>query len=807
MLTAPILPRHGIGNTGAPMNLLRDVRYGLRILVRNPAYAAAALAVMALGIGASTAVYTVVRAVLIQPLPYREPDRLVLFRADAPGYQRYPGITGNEFHALHERTDLFEDVAAINGVNANLTDGDEMERVAGGSATDNFLALLGVVPAAGRPLSSRLDFGERYVRSIVISHELWRRRWQGDPSIVGRHISVNNIDVEVVGITPRGFRTYLGADAEVAPRIDIWFVNVIDYTDRSRGPAVARLRPGVSIAAAQQAVDRLVEKPVHLTLVSLADDVAHDVRPALLAFSAAVGFVLLVASANLTNLLLARACARTRELAIRTAVGASRSQLIRQLTIESVVLAAIGGAAALLIAQWAVDGLLMLAPPGLPRRETIAIGGQVAFFAYGVSFVSALVFGLVPAWHATRSELSAMVRVDSGAASGAVTRGLLVASQIAFSVLLLVGAGLMARTFVGMRQVALGFNPSNVLTMKLELSFRQFDTAAKRFAFYQEAREALRSIPGVRDVALGYPVPLDGVPFFQRLTIEEGGPETAASQNVVFSGYFDAMRIRLRAGRDFGPQDDVPGDGEPPIIVDQRLADQLWPGKNPIGQRMKRVPGRRGREWARVIGVVDHVQTADLRQRGLAQIYESFGDRGYGAAFILRTDGDPLAVTGSAKAAVERLGPGRPVFDVRSLESLVADTSADTRFALFVLTVFAVTAVVLTAIGVYGVVAYATARRTREIAVRLALGADAGRIVALVLREGAVWTAAGVAAGLIGALALTQYLSALLFNVSTRDPLTFAAVSALLGLVALVATALPAIRAVRVDPMLALRSE
>lgn len=789
------------------MNLLRDIRYGLRILVRNPAYASAAIAVMALGIGASTAVFTVVRAVLIQPLPYREPDRLVLFRADAPGYRRYPGITGNEFHALRDRSDLFEDVAAINGVNANLTDGDEMERVAGGSATDNFLPLLGVVPAAGRPLSTRLDFGERLVRSVVISHELWQRRWQGDRSLVGRHISVNNIDVEVVGITPRGFRTYLGADAAVAPRVDIWFVNVIGHSDRSRGPAVARLRPGVSIAAAQQAVDQIVARPVRLTLVSLADDVAHDVRSALLAFSGAVGFVLLVACANLTNLLLARACMRTRELAIRTAVGASRAQLIGQLTIESVVLAAIGGAAGLLVAQWAVDGLLTLAPSGLPRRETIAIGTQVAFFAFSVAATSALVFGLIPAWQATRADLSAMVKVDGSAARGSVTRGLLVAGQIAFSVLLLVGAGLMARTFISMRQLPLGFSPSNALTMKLELSFREFDTAAKRFAFYQQARDAVRSIPGVRDVALGHPVPLDGAPLYQRVTGHEGGPEIAASQHIVFSGYFDVMRIALRAGRDFGPQDDVPGLAEPRVIVDQRLADQLWPGANPIGQHVKRVPGRPGREWAEVIGVTEHVQTADLRQRSLPQIYEAFGDRGYGADFIVRTNGDPLAVAAPIKAAIERLGPGRPVFAVRTLDSLVADATADTRFALFVLSVFAITAVVLTAIGVYGVVAYATARRTREIAVRLALGADAGRIVALVLREGAVWTGAGVAAGLAGALVLSRYLSALLFNVGTRDPFTFVSVAALLALVALVATALPAIRAVRVDPMLALRSE
>ncbi|OLC42031.1 MAG: hypothetical protein AUH43_23445, partial [Acidobacteria bacterium 13_1_40CM_65_14] len=767
--------------------IARDVRYALRLLFRNPSFAVASLAVIALGIGASTAVFTIVRAVLLQPLPYRDPARLVIFRADAPGYTRHPGITGAEFSALRARTDLFEDVAAVNGVNANLTDGDVMERVAGGSATDNFLPLLGVAPLAGRPLSARLDFGEQFVRSVVISDELWQRRWHGDRSILGRHISVNNIDVEVVGIMPVGFRTYLGADANVSPRIDVWFANVVEVSDRFRGPAIARLRSGVSLAAAQQVVDATIARPVHLTLVPLADDVVHDVRPALVALAAAVAFVLLVACANLTNLLLARACARTRELAIRTAIGASRSQLVRQLTIESVVLAVVGGAVGLLVAQWSVDGLLKLAPHGLPRRETIAIDAAVACFAFAAALASSLIFGLVPACQATQSELSAMLKHDPAASRGAaLTRGLLVASQLAFSVLLLVGAGLMARTFIGMRQVRLGFNPSNMLTAKLEVSFRIFDTQAKRFAFYQQARDAIRSVPGVRQVALGVPVPFDGLPLHERVSAGEGAPEINASMHVVFSGYFDTMRIPVRTGRGFGPEDDAPG-RDAHVIIDQQLADQLWPGRNAIGQRVRLPPSRLSAAWADVIGVVDHVQSVDLRQTGLPQIYESFGQRGgYNVAFLVRSDGDPLALAGPIEQAIERLGPGRPVFAVRTLQSLVDDASADTRFALFVLGVFAVLAVILTAIGVYGVVAYATARRTREIALRLALGADARRIVTLVLREGLVWIVVGLAAGALAARALTRYLESLLFNVTATDATTFIVVGALLGTIALV---------------------
>lgn len=789
------------------MNLLRDFRYGLRILIRNPTFGAAAIAVVALGIGATTAVFSVVRGVLLQPLPYREPQRLVVFRADAPGFTRYPGITGDEFAAFRGRPDIFEDVAAINGVNANLTDSDEMERVAGGSATDNFLPLLGVPPLAGRALSARLDFGERYVRSIVISYELWQRRWQGDPATLGRHTSVNNLDVEIVGIMPTGFRTYLGADANVSPRIDIWFVNVVEPGKRSRGPAVARLRSGVTILAAQQAVDRMLDRPTHVTLVPLADDVAHDVRPALLALAAAVAFVLLVACANLTNLLLARASARSRELAIRMAIGASRPQLFRQLAIESVVLALIGGTAGLLVAQWAVDGLLALAPSALPRRDLIAIDVVVASFALVVTIASSLIFALVPAWQATRAELSTMVKQDSAASRGAVfTRGLLVASQLAFSMLLLVGAGLMTRTFVEMRRVRLGFDPANVLTMNLELSFRRFDNAAKQLAFYREAREAIRTLPGVRVLGFGSPVPLNGVTFYQRLTADNGATEITASMHVVMPGYLDTMRIPLRAGRDFGLEDETPGDAH--VIVDRRLADQLWPGRPAIGQRIRLSSIRPPNDSAEVIGVVDHVQATDLRHTGLPQIYEPFGVRpGYGLAFIVRSETDPLPLAPAIKQAVERLGPGRPMFGIRSLQSLVDDASADTRFALWVLGLFAVVAVALSAVGVYGVVAYATSRRTREIAVRLALGADARGIVLLVLREGIAWTVIGIAGGALGARALTQFMESLLFQVRPGDVATFVGVPLVLGTVALVATALPALRAVRVDPMLALRAE
>jgi putative ABC transport system permease protein len=383
---------------------------------------------------------------------------------------------------------------------------------------------------------------------------------------------------------------------------------------------------------------------------------------------------------------------------------------------------------------------------------------------------------------------------------------MLVAGQLAFSLLLLVGAGLMARTFIGVRRVTLGFNPTNVLTMHLELSFTKFNTPAKNAAFYQQARDAVRTIPGVRQVSLGTPVPLEGLTFYQRVSAGEGAREVMASMHVATHGYFETMGIALRAGRDFGLEDETDR-GAQHVIVDQRLADQLWPGRSPIGQRIRLRQTRPTSESAEVIGVVDHVQSTELRHTGLPQIYESLGTRPYNLSFIVRSEGEPLALAGAIKHTIERLGPGRPVFAVRTLQSLVDDASADTRFALLVLGVFAALAVMLTAVGVYGVVAYSTARRTREIALRRALGADVRTIVALVVGESFVWTAAGLAAGALAARALTRYLGSLLFNVSATDATTFVAVAALLGSIALAATVLPALRAVRIDPMLALKSE
>lgn len=802
------------------MSLARDLRFSLRILASNPLFAFAAVAVVTLGIGATTAVFSVVRGVLLERLPYRDAARLVLFRVDAPGYVRQPALTGEEFLAIRARTDLFEDAATAHESPLSLT-GPDMERVGAASIGDNFLPLLGVAPAAGRAVSSREDVGSQWITGVNISYELWQRRWQGDPSVVGRSIDVNNLQMQVVGIMPRGFRLYLGDATGIAPQVDLWApIADGDFQLSSRGyPVVARLRTDVSLWAAQRAVDTLIAqlmtaRPDHyrtgrarVTLSPLDDDVVRGVKPALVALATAVGFVMLVACANLTNLLLARTSARTRELAVRTAIGASRRQLIQQLAVESLVIAAIGAAGGLLLAQWGIDGLLALAPASLPRRENIVMDAPIAAFAIGTAVLASAIFGLVPAWVATRVDVAGMLKEDPASSRRASTiRGLLVSGQLALSLVLLVGAGLMMRAFVQMRQQPLGFNPSGVATVRVDLPPQHFRAMESREAFYRAAQEAVRGIAGVDAVAVGLPIPFAGPTITRRFALAPGEPERITRAVAAFPGYAELLGVPLRAGRLFDASDASRRD--PAVMVDEQLAALLWPGESAVGKRILLQPNQpTERQWAEVVGVVGHLQLDDVRRESEPQLWLPYRSMAWNMAVAVRTRRDPTQMAALMKQTIEQLGPGRPVHALRSLESYIADASADTRFALFVLGVFSLIAVALAAVGVYGVVACATARRMREIAVRLALGADPVRIVALVVREGFTWAIGGVVAGITAALALSRYLATLLFNVGERDPLTFLAVAALLAAVALTASALPAIRAVRIDPMLALRSE
>jgi putative ABC transport system permease protein len=804
------------------MTILRDLRFGFRILFRNPSFSVGAIAVLALGIGATTAVFSVVRAVLLQPLPYREPNRLVLFRADGPGVPHQALLTSYELAAMRARPDLFESVAVIGESECNLTSPDDMEAVTGASASVNFFETVGVKPLLGRTVS-QVDFGVTWVSGIDISYELWQRHWRGDPDIIGKPIEVNNIPMTIVGVLPRGFRVNLGPGVPLQTRVDVWYPRGAGYDeDPARAyVTIARLRRNMTVAAAQAAVAEIARQvaaahptgysagPVRVSATPLDREVVSDVKPALVALMGAVAFVLLVACANLMNLLLARACARTRELAVRAAIGASRAQLVAQLTAESAALGAVGAGLGLIVAQLGVDILVRLAPATLPRREIIAIDATVAVFAVAVSLVCSFVFGLVPAWQATSGNMAGTMKQDPalGRHTGA-TRGVLVAAQLALSLTLLVGAGLMMRAFISMRAVPLGFDPSRAVTMNVHLQVQRFNegtiaqSKVRRLAFYHQLLDSVRQIPGVERAGVGLFVPLSGGPIPRRITETPGRADHPVAGVLALAGFLESLKVPLAAGRYFTRDDD----DRPVVIIDRALADELWPNESAVGRRVQ-LADALSRRPVEVVGVVPHVQLEGFRTPGLPEVFMTYASSSYSALNIVVRGENPAALVAPVEAAVQRLGPGRPVHDVRALEDYVADASAETRFALFVLGIFAGLAVVLTAVGVYGVVAYATARRTREIAVRMALGADASTIVTLVVRDGAWWIVAGLAAGAIGARLLTRYVQALLFGVAPNDALTFVAVAVLLAGVATVATMVPAIRALRTDPMQALRAE
>jgi putative ABC transport system permease protein len=729
-------------------------------------------------------------------------------------------LTPQEYFSLRARPDIFQDLASYTGVGGNLTGVDDMEVLSAASITENFFDVLGVRPIVGRTLTIKDDFGPRFVSGVMISYELWQRRWRGDRGIVGRHVEFNNIDTTVVGITKPGFSLQFGPGSPVQRHVDLWFPNLVtnDVPTIPIVPAIGRLRDGVTIGQAQRALDQLSRElvaahpadyrtgAVRMTIARLADDAVRDVKPALLALTGAVAFVLLVSCANLTNLLLTRACTRTRELAVRTAVGASRAQLVRQLATESVVLAVLGGALGVLVATWGVRALMLFAPLSMPNRDSVTVSLEVVLFAAGLSLVSALVFGLVPAWQVTRTDLALSLKSDPASRSK-VTRGLLMAGQLALSLVLLVGAGLMARTFVRLTKAPLGYQPDRVLTLRAQLAFRKFSNRDAMLAFYQRAVGAIAELPGVERVSVMSPPMLRDIVTYRRVALDGDQQEVATTSSTVFPDFFRTMGIAMREGREFAI-DDKTTPQRTPIIVDRRLADQLWRDRSAVGRWVLLSPHATSEQWAEVVGVVEHIRGLDVRADGLPQIYVTWPHRpSTDMTFVVRAKGDPRMLTADVKNIVERLGPGRPAHPPEPLQDIVDNQRADTRFALLVLGAFAVLSLVLTAVGVYGVVAYSTARRTRELAVRRAIGASAPHIVALVIGEGLGWTGLGIVAGAVGARVLGRSLGSLLYGVSAADPATFVAMAAGLAVVALLASALPALRAARVDPMLALRAE
>jgi putative ABC transport system permease protein len=800
--------------------LLQDLRYAFRTLARSPGFAVVAVLTLALGIGANVAIFSVINATLLRPLPYAEPDRLMML------YTRYPdggqfSVSLPDFRDWREQAENFEQMAALSFSSSNLTGAEgEPERVQRANVTANFFPMLGARAEAGRLfLEEENRAGAEPV--VVLSHGFWQRRFGGDPGVIGQTINLHGSPFTVVGITPPGFR--------FQQDVDVWTPLNLDGPQGRRSEyltVIGRVRPGVTLDQARTEMaavgQRLAEEYpetngiLAVDVESLHEQTIGGLRPALIALMAAVGLVLLIACANVANLMLTRAAAREREMAVRAALGAGRGRIVRQLLTESLVVALIGGGVGLLLALWGIGALRNARAELIPRFAEVGIDAWVLGFALGLAVLTGVAFGLAPAMQFGRWGLSSSLRSGgrgmAGQKGACTLRAGLVLAQVALALMLLVGAGLLIRSFDRLQRVDVGFEPRNVLTTRVALPASQYSEDAPRIAFYNGLLEEVAAAPGVQSAALVSGVPLSGSAGYWSFAIE-GRPEPApgtvvdAQPFAITPGYFQTMRIPVLQGRAFTEQDHA--EALRVAIINQEMVRRYWPEGNPIGARITfGDPEDPDTEWMTVVGVVGDVRVTGLTDAPYPQIYTSYPQVALGSMVVaLRTTRDPLSMAPIVRQAVHRLDPNLPVYDVKTMEQWLDEMIAQPRVGTALLGIFAAVALLLAAVGIYGLISYTVAQRTSEIGVRLALGAEPRDVLKLVVRQGMKPVLAGIGVGVVAAWIGTRLIRSLLFGVSATDPLTFAGVVLFLAAVALLASYLPARRATRVDPMIALRAE
>ena len=800
----------------------RDIRYGCRMIARAPGFAAVVILTLALVIGANATVFSVMHAVLWRELPYPAAGRLVLVDADVRGITN-AGLSDAEAMDLRAESALFDRLASLLRVNAAVTIDGEMEQVAAASVTDDALDMLGASPLLhGRLLEAARDLGsDRFVRGVVISHELWQRRLNGDPRAVGRHIEVNNLDVEIVGVLRRDFRLFLPANTALPEVADIWFPRPFEDDRRFRGPGtLARLAPGLTIDAARARLDALArrfiadhpvdygDRTLRLDVRPLQEVLTDDARAAMWVLAGAVAFVLLIGCVNVGNLMLARARTRAPELAIRQALGAGRSRLVRQLFTETAVLALVGGAAGLLLAYAGVALLDWLRPTHLPRQSQITINGAVVLFTATLSIGVSLVFSLLPALPDRTRAGGESLKSGRGDVQRSgmrrLQRGLVIAG-VALCIVPLVAGGLMVHTFINLANAPLGFNTDGVLTAKIAVSLRLFPERQQRLQLITNAMERVRQLPGVRAVSAGGPLPFDHQFLRSYGRADEPGSLTSqASVQSVFPGYLGLTGVQLKAGRDF-TRDDLLS-GRKVAIVDERIAGQLWSDGRAIGQRLSVGQGR-SLSGFEVIGVTTAVRAVRVRDSIVPHLFVPYEQFGLMVALVIETSEPAAAIGPEIKRAVESLGTRRPVYDILPLRTYVEGSVGDTRFTMLVLVAFAGAALALAGVGIYGTLAYLTSRRSQEFAIRMALGASAARVLRSVVGEGLILIGAGSTIGLAGAMAASAFLRDLLYEVTPFDLPTLLSVAAIVAAVAVAAITHPAIRAARTELAVVLRAE
>jgi putative ABC transport system permease protein len=805
--------------------LLQDLRYSLRMLTNKPGFTVIAILALALGIGANSAIFSVVNTVLLRPLPYANPEKLVLvwtyFGPDLP--QNW--VSGPELADMRERSTMIEDFAALTYPSVSLTGIGEPEQVQGAAVTANFFPTLGVQPSQGRSFTEEEDRpgGERVV---ILSHGFWERRFASNPGVINQTISLEGQNATIIGVMPQGFGI-LPPDAQSPRNIEMWVPMAADFRAQSRGNhgmrVIGRIKPEFTVEQAQEEMKQIsaaLDQEFYkfgfgINIVPLHGHVVKTVRPMLWVLLGAVGFVLLIACANVANLLLARAVAREKEIAIRTALGAGRWRLIRQLLTESVVLATVSGAIGLLLAYLGLKALIAIAPDNVPRLNEMSIDARVLVFTIGVSMITGMIFGLVPAFQASKPDLNETLkeggRGSTGGARGRRVRSILVVAEIAFALVLLTGAGLMIRSFIRLQEVKPGFKPENLLTMRLRLPQTKYADAAQLTPFYQQLIERVRALPGVRTVGTVSHLPLSGAYQSGTITVEQPSASVdnasfECDRRITSPDYFEAMGIEVMNGRPFNDHD-AQG-GLMVCLVDETFARRFWPNEDPLGKRVKIGGSQSTNPWLTIVGVVAHVKHYGLSAQGREFIYFPYTQAPARQMFLaVRTEGDPSNLIGSVRKEIASMDPDQPIADIRNMEQIVYGSVAQPRFNMLMLGIFAVVALILAAVGVYGVMNYSVAQQTHEIGIRMALGAQQSHILAMVIQQGCLLVGIGVAIGLAGAFVITRFMSSMLYDVKAMDPATFGGVAVILALVALVASYIPARRATRVDPMIALRYE
>jgi putative ABC transport system permease protein len=814
----------GTGRSNLLSDFIQDLRYAGRMQFKNPGFTIVAVIALALGIGANTAIFSVVNSVLLRPLPYKDPERLVMVWEDAT-HQGYPQETpaAANFVDWRDQNTVFEGMAAIADESFNLTGAGDPERLEGRRVSANLFPLLGVDPHIGRTFTSDEDKpGANKV--AVMSHALWQRRFGGDNNILGKPLTLNGEPYIVVGVMPARFQFPTSDDALWVP---IAFT-ADDARNRRRHylQVVARLKPGTSLEQAQTEMHTIAARlaqqypesntDLGATVNSLHEQLVGDIRPALLILLGAVGLVLLIACANVANLLLARAAVRQKEIAVRVALGARRGRLIRQFLTESVLLATIGGLVGLAIAYGGLILLRAFIPENIAQAREIAIDPKVLGFTFLVSLITGLIFGLAPALQAARFNQTETLkeggRDSATGSSGKRIRGLLVMSEVAVSLVLLIGAGLLINSFLRLRSVDPGFRADNLLTMKIVLSESKYTDWAGARAFFSEMIQRIEGLPGVRSAAITTNLPLYRQGNSVGVSIEGQAPLAPGQENVIVTrvispGYFDTMGIPLLSGRQFTDQDTA--DTIVGVVISETMAHRYWPGQDAVGKRI--FPGRiqRPEDWFQVIGVVKDVRQFELTAESRPQMYLSYRQAEFFVPrdLVVKTDVDPASLAATVRRTVWEIDKDQPVSNIRTMEEILLDSIARQRFSMLLLAIFAGVALVLAAVGIYGVMSYSVAQRTHEIGIRMALGAQTGTVLKLAVGYGLKLVIAGVAIGLIAAFALTRVMSTLLFGVTATDPATFTLISLLLIAVAGIASYIPARRATKVDPIIALRYE